>query len=84
MSKKLVLRDNFVARGEPTLFDIEEEDIISQKIFERDQMLHYRMSEIHRVSFARKLLAIRGTEQDAFVSVCCMCCPVLYTLVTVN
>ena len=65
----LVLRDHFVTRGEPTLFDIEEEDSISQKSFEREQVLHYWMSEMQRLVFARKLLKIGHKEQEAFVSV---------------
>jgi hypothetical protein len=62
----LVLRDHFVTRGEPTLFDIEEEDSISQKSFEREQVLHYWMSEMQRLVFARKLLKIGHKEQEAF------------------
>ena len=66
--KSLVLQDHFSAHTEALLLDIEQEDLLTQGVFERDRLLIHKLSEASRVLLAKKLLLKPENCLEEFVS----------------
>ena len=68
LMRSLVLQDHFSARTETLLLDIEQEDLLTQNSFEREQLLMYKLAEASRVLLAKRLLLSAENSLEEFVS----------------